>query len=249
MIINICINYVLQQLFILQLPDHDITLEAAWPALFIDHKGRYWDVPESISLDMSSLASGSGFQYHFGIHKNSGHPQAVNALNGEVPCSLMPGLCGKAAFSYEKSKDFWRQKQTNKDITVKTDKGLFYRPSYDVRLSEPHAAISGIIGNVTALQSSSFCSNYPGNLFNLFSYVNFVANILQLWCLLASYVKLCCYIVCNYGACWLFYSKNTFFKFFYHIVFQIVLTPESLLLFLFMSTFCTICLFLFFFFF
>ncbi|OMO69681.1 hypothetical protein CCACVL1_19337 [Corchorus capsularis] len=133
-----------------QLPDHDITLDAAWPELFIDHKGKYWDVPESISLDMSSLPSESGLLYRFGIHKNRGHPRALSAVDGEPPTALMPGLCAKAVVSYEKSKDFWRQKETKKDTIVKTDKGSFWRPSYDVRLKEPHAAISGIIGGTCA---------------------------------------------------------------------------------------------------
>ncbi|KAJ6328250.1 hypothetical protein OIU77_010023 [Salix suchowensis] len=132
-----------------ELPDHDITLEASWPGLFLDHKGKYWDVPESISLDMSSLPSKSGFRYRFGVHKNGGHPQPVNTLNGEVPCALMPGLCAKAAFSYEKSKDFWRHKDEIDDTTEKTDKGKVWRP-FDMRLKEPHAAISGIIGGTSA---------------------------------------------------------------------------------------------------
>ncbi|MBA0772362.1 hypothetical protein Gotri_007752 [Gossypium trilobum] len=132
------------------LPDHDITLDAAWPELFMDRKGKYWEVPESISLDMSSLPSDSGLQYHFGIHKNSGHPQAFNALDGEAPSALMPGLCAKAAFSYQKSKDIWRRKETKEDLIIKTDKGSYWRPSYDVRLREPHAAISGIIGGTCA---------------------------------------------------------------------------------------------------
>ncbi|WRX07673.1 Protein of unknown function DUF3769 - like 1 [Theobroma cacao] len=134
----------------LQLPDHDITLDAAWPELFMDHKGKYWEVPESISLDVSSLPSDSGLLYHFGIHRNSGHPQAFNALGGEAPSALMPGFCAKAAFSYEKSKDFWRRKETKEDVFVKTNKGSFFRPSYDVCLKEPHAAISGIIGGTCA---------------------------------------------------------------------------------------------------
>lgn len=133
-----------------QLPDHDITLDAAWPELFMDHKGKYWEVPESISLDMSSVSSDSGLLYRFGIHKNSGHPQAFNAVDGEAPSALMPGLCAKAAFSYEKCKDIWRQMEAKEDVFVKTDKGSFWRPSYDVRLKEPHAAISGIIGGTFA---------------------------------------------------------------------------------------------------
>ncbi|MBA0562810.1 hypothetical protein Golob_007831, partial [Gossypium lobatum] len=124
--------------------------DAAWPELFMDRKGKYWEVPESISLDMSSLPSDSGLQYHFGIHKNSGHPQAFNALDGEAPSALMPGLCAKAAFSYQKSKDICRRKETKEDLIIKTDKGSYWRPSYDVRLREPHAAISGIIGGTCA---------------------------------------------------------------------------------------------------
>ncbi|KAJ9680437.1 hypothetical protein PVL29_019688 [Vitis rotundifolia] len=129
-----------------QLPFHDITLEAAWPELFIDHKGRYWEVPESISLGLSSLVSESGLRYRFGIHKNGGHPQSVNAIYDEAPSALMPGLCAKAAFSYEKSRDLWRQREKQEDGIVKTERGLVWRPSYDIRLREPHAAISGIIG-------------------------------------------------------------------------------------------------------
>ena len=137
----------------LQLPYHDITLEAAWPQLFIDHKGQYWDVPESISLDLLSLVSESGLRYRLGLHKNHGHPLAVNGTSADVPTALLPGLCAKAAFSYEKSRDFWRKRQKREDIIERTDRGLFWRPSYDERLSEPHSAISGIIGNVTAFKN------------------------------------------------------------------------------------------------
>ncbi|GAV71801.1 DUF3769 domain-containing protein [Cephalotus follicularis] len=133
-----------------QLPDHYISLEAAWPELFMDHKGGYWEVPESISLDMASHTSESGLRYRFGLHKSSGHPQAFDTDRSDAPSALKPGLCAKAAFSYEKSRDIWRQKQHRKDIMVKTDKGWNYRPSYDSRLSEPHAAISGILGGTCA---------------------------------------------------------------------------------------------------
>ncbi|KAF5952736.1 hypothetical protein HYC85_010680 [Camellia sinensis] len=122
----------------------------AWPELYIDHNGKYWDVPESISLDCSSLVSESGLRYRFGLHKNSGHPEPVHPSHGEVPLALMPGLCAKAAFSYEKSKDLWRQPETKEDLIIETEKGRFWQPAYDVRLKEPHAAISGIIGATCA---------------------------------------------------------------------------------------------------
>ncbi|KAK9121163.1 hypothetical protein Syun_018780 [Stephania yunnanensis] len=129
-----------------KLPNHDITMDAAWPELFIDHNGGYWNVPESISLDVASLISESGLRYRFSLHKNSGTPQAHFSTKGDPPLALMPGLCAKAGFSYEKCWDIWRQRETRKDIIVETDKGQYFRPSYDIRLKEPHASVSGIIG-------------------------------------------------------------------------------------------------------
>ncbi|KAL8141430.1 hypothetical protein V2J09_007451 [Rumex salicifolius] len=129
------------------LSEHDISLEAAWPELFIDSKGRYWNVPESVSLDLASLDLGSGFRYRFGIHKNSGNPQAVKTTVLDAPPpSLMPGFCAKAAFSYEKIREFWRQKETIDDIVNKTDEGTYRQFTYDERLKEPHATLSSIIG-------------------------------------------------------------------------------------------------------
>ncbi|KAK7277218.1 hypothetical protein RIF29_18369 [Crotalaria pallida] len=131
-------------------PDHDLTVEAAWPQMFVDHKGKYWDVPETISIDLASLISESGLRYHFGIHKNGGNPQAVNAIDGKPPSSLLPGLCAKAAFTYEKIKYFWRDeeaaKEAAKDFDDESEKVL----PYDERLREPHAAISGIMGGTCA---------------------------------------------------------------------------------------------------
>ncbi|RDX65659.1 Protein TRIGALACTOSYLDIACYLGLYCEROL 4, chloroplastic, partial [Mucuna pruriens] len=122
------------------LPDHDLTVEAAWPQLFVDHKGKYWDVPESLSVDLSSLVSESGLRYRVGIHKNGGNPQPVNATDGNPPLSLLPGICAKAAVSYENIKYFWR----DKGAAEQHNEGVF---PYDVRLKEPHAAVSGMIGS------------------------------------------------------------------------------------------------------
>ncbi|KAJ8650461.1 hypothetical protein MRB53_003484 [Persea americana] len=137
-------------MFFHQLPNHDVTLEAAWPELFVDKNGSYWDVPSSLSLDLASLVSKSGLRYRFGIHRNGGHPRALSATCGNVPLALMPGVCAKGAFSYEKSRDIWRQKEKKKDLIVKTEKGKFWQLPYDTQLGEPHAAISGIIGGVCA---------------------------------------------------------------------------------------------------
>lgn len=144
---NVVQAMLLKLIMYLQLPNHDITLEAAWPELFIDRKGTYWEVPASASLDISSLKSASGLRYRFGLHRNSGHTEALNSSSDDVPASLMPGICAKAAFSYEKSKDFWRDKEEKTSRESKLEKEPAWMSSYDVRLQEPHAAVSGIIGN------------------------------------------------------------------------------------------------------
>lgn len=131
-----------------RLPDHDVSLEAAWPEIFLDQKGTYWQVPSSASINISSLISPSGLRYRFGLHRNSGSPESLNSSSDDVPTSLMPGICAKAAFSYEKSKDFWRERvKKNEDNLEKEPARL---PSYDVQLQEPHSAVSGIFGGTCA---------------------------------------------------------------------------------------------------
>lgn len=137
-------------MFFHRLPNHDVTFEATWPELFVDKKGTYWEVPASASLDISSLLSASGLRYRFGLHRNGGQPEALNSSSDDVPASLMPGICAKAAFSYEKSRDLWREREKNISPGSALEKEPALLPSYDVRLQEPHAAISGIVGGTCA---------------------------------------------------------------------------------------------------
>ncbi|CAM8987266.1 unnamed protein product [Rhodiola kirilowii] len=138
--------------FYQQLPHHDLTVEAAWPELFVDGSGGYWDMPGSHSLNLASLNPEPGLQYRVGLHKNSGFPKAVNtvAATNQVPRALMSEVCANAALSFEKIHDFWRRKERKEDTVIKTEKGWFWRHSYDERLKEPHSAISGIIGGTFA---------------------------------------------------------------------------------------------------
>ncbi|PKA53418.1 hypothetical protein AXF42_Ash012360 [Apostasia shenzhenica] len=128
------------------LPNHDVTLEAAWPEVFLDRDGAYWEVPSSASFDVSSLVSDSGFRYRFGLHKNDGNPEAVNSSLNYVPMSLMPGLCAKAAFSFEKRRDFWREWEQNGAQEERSVRKPVWLIPYDEQLKEPHAAVSAIIG-------------------------------------------------------------------------------------------------------
>lgn len=137
----------------MQLPNHDITLETASPDLFLGSNGIYWDVPNSISLDVASLVSNSGFKYRFGLHRNGGSAEARDSsLSIDTPLALLPGMCAKAAFSFEKSKDLWRERE-KKSSKSRRENVPIPLPSYDIRLKEPHAAVSGIIGNYIASSS------------------------------------------------------------------------------------------------
>lgn len=133
-----------------QLPGHDITFEAAWPELFIDSKEKYWEVPESMSLDCSSVISDFGVRYRYGLHKNAGHPKAIDSSTDEAPVSLLQGFCAKAAISLERSFEFWREKETKEDKIIDTPAAKFRNNANDSRLKEPHASISGIIGATCA---------------------------------------------------------------------------------------------------
>ncbi|CAD6205413.1 unnamed protein product [Miscanthus lutarioriparius] len=85
-------------LYLLQLPHHNITLQASWPGLFVDKKGAYWDVPLSLSADLASVGSSSGLSYHLLLRQNSGEPKCFGGdETDDVPIALLPGLCAVAS--------------------------------------------------------------------------------------------------------------------------------------------------------
>ncbi|KAL9237574.1 hypothetical protein vseg_012105 [Gypsophila vaccaria] len=124
-------------------PNHNLTLEAACPGLFIDKHGKYWDVPVSVAADMASVSSDSGASYHLSLQHISGLAKAVEGNDSdEIPASLLPGLSLKSAFAFKKNLDLWRS-QAKKQKLVQP---------FDILLSNPHVSASAIIGAVgTAL--------------------------------------------------------------------------------------------------
>ncbi|XP_057962852.1 protein TRIGALACTOSYLDIACYLGLYCEROL 4, chloroplastic isoform X2 [Malania oleifera] len=119
-------------------PNHNLTVEAVWPGLFIDRPGAYWDVPLSIAIDLASVASDSGASYHLCLHHNMGSPKQCQGDQTHVPSHLLPGLCLKNAFSFKKNIDIWRSE---------AQKLKMVQP-FDIFLSNPHISASGIIGAV-----------------------------------------------------------------------------------------------------
>lgn len=126
-------------LFHHQFPNHNLTMGAVWPGIFIDKDGTYWDVPFSMVMDLASITSDSGPSYHFCTQHTSGSPKQVG--DGETmqsPVTLLPGFSLKGAFSFKKNVDIWRSK----------GKKLPMVQPFDIFLSTPHVSASGIIGAV-----------------------------------------------------------------------------------------------------
>ncbi|KAF5452177.1 hypothetical protein F2P56_027204 [Juglans regia] len=123
-------------------PNHNLTVEAVSPALFVDKSGNYWDVPFSMAIDLASLASDSGASYHLCLHHNSGSPTQFgdDHTTHEAPATLLPGLSLKSAFSFKQNLEIWRSK---------AQKLKMVQP-YDMFLSTPHVSASGIIGAALA---------------------------------------------------------------------------------------------------
>ncbi|KAL3626654.1 hypothetical protein CASFOL_030203 [Castilleja foliolosa] len=117
-------------------PNHNLTVEATSPALFVDNLGKYWDVPFTLAVDLASLPSDSGASCHFCINQTAGLPKQCEETG--PPCSLLPGVSAKSAFSYKKNFSIWRSE---------APKTKMVQP-YDIFLSNPHISASTTLGTV-----------------------------------------------------------------------------------------------------
>ncbi|TKY72676.1 TRIGALACTOSYLDIACYLGLYCEROL 4 [Spatholobus suberectus] len=121
-------------------PQHDLTVEAVYPGLFVDKAGNYWDVPFSMAVDLASVTtSDSSTAYHLSAHYTSGSPmqfENIQNQNDRVPPTLLPGLAFKSAFSYRRKVDIWRSEAPKLKLVQ----------PYDIFLSNPHVSALGIIG-------------------------------------------------------------------------------------------------------
>ncbi|XP_073276704.1 protein TRIGALACTOSYLDIACYLGLYCEROL 4, chloroplastic isoform X1 [Primulina huaijiensis] len=118
---------------------HDLIVEAASPSLFVDQHGNYWDVPLTMAMDLSSVASDSGTSYHLCVNHTTGSPkQCDDHPTQRTPAALLSGLCAKCAVSFKKNFDIWRSE---------AQKMKMVQP-YDIFLSTPHISAAGILGAV-----------------------------------------------------------------------------------------------------
>lgn len=120
---------------------HDVCMEASWHERYVQTQGSSWDAPLSISLDLGSLSSTSGLRYRLGIHHSCVIPQEHGSLdNADIPWVASPGLCAKAAISFEKHIVLWKDQIKEEETWEKPEK------PYNLCFSRPHVTMSGIIG-------------------------------------------------------------------------------------------------------
>ncbi|KAG0459008.1 hypothetical protein HPP92_022136 [Vanilla planifolia] len=79
--------------------------------------------------------------------QNDGEPRTTSSGN-EIPLSLLPGICAKAAFSIEKSRDLWQKDESKSIVEKQLKKESARLIPYDKQLKDPHAAISVIFGGI-----------------------------------------------------------------------------------------------------
>ncbi|KAG6428250.1 hypothetical protein SASPL_112501 [Salvia splendens] len=118
--------------------NHNLTVEASSPSLFVDDDGNYWDVPFTLAMDVGSIAPHSATSCHFCISHNAGSPRPLTPSQISPPPTLLPGLSAKSAFSFNKHFDIWKSE---------APKARMVQP-YDILLSNPHVSASTILGTV-----------------------------------------------------------------------------------------------------
>lgn len=124
---------------------HDVCMEASWHERYVQTQGSSWDAPLSISLDLRSLSSTSGLRYRLGVHHSCVIPQEHGSIdNAEIPWVASPGLCAKAAISFEKHIVLWKD-EIKEEMW---ERAMWERPKkpYNLCFSRPHVTMSGIIG-------------------------------------------------------------------------------------------------------
>lgn len=144
-----------------KLQHHDVYMEASWHERYVQMQGSSLDAPLSISLDLASHRSTSGLNYHLGVHHNCGLPQEHGSIdNVEIPWVASPGLCAKAAISFEKHIVLWKDQRRQQRWERRWQR---WEKPYNFCFSRPLVLMSGIIGGTFSamLGGSSSSTELP----------------------------------------------------------------------------------------
>eukprot|EP00250_Pteridium_aquilinum_P013023 c21086_g1_i1 orf=89-1453(+) len=125
-----------------KLKQHDILLEAAWNEKCVDRRGKYWNVPEMVSLDFQSHGSSSGLGYRAGVHQSSGvSSEPSGEAASPLPFGALAGICGRAAVFWEKKKDMWKDTHNQP-----------HKP-FNLLASCPRVTVSSVMGGILTVDS------------------------------------------------------------------------------------------------
>lgn len=119
---------------------YQLLLEAAYHECLIDRESRYWDVPQTVSLDVASLgAAPGGLRYRLGVHHSTGAPtECFGDENArKAPLEALPGMRIQAGASMEKSVSLW-----------KADVNRSLKKSYSFLEARPRVSLSGALGGL-----------------------------------------------------------------------------------------------------
>ncbi|KAG0625143.1 hypothetical protein M758_2G031100 [Ceratodon purpureus] len=122
-----------------KLDQHQILLEATHHECLIDRESRYWDVPQTVSLDVASSGAREGLRYRLGVHHSAGAPmECMDDENARrVPLGALPGMRIQAGASTEKSVDLW-----------KAELSRSLKKSYSFLEARPRISLSGALGGL-----------------------------------------------------------------------------------------------------
>eukprot|EP00897_Mesotaenium_endlicherianum_P009851 jgi/Mesen1/8895/ME000535S08204 len=107
---------------------HAATVEAALHERCVDREGRYWDVPQSLSLDLLSLGAPGGLRYRLG-----GCDKTIDVK--AVPFGALPGTRAQAALSLERQVSVWKDPTRSK------------KP-YNLLAARPRLTFAGMLGGL-----------------------------------------------------------------------------------------------------
>jgi hypothetical protein len=76
----------------------------------VDRRGRYWNIPGMISVDLSSRGL-CGLGYRAGIYHSSGTEETSEVEDSMLPLGASGGTCARAAVYLERQIDIWKDRR------------------------------------------------------------------------------------------------------------------------------------------
>lgn len=126
-----------------KLQQHEILMEGAWNDTCVDARGQYWNVPQTLSVDVVSAGLSSGIRYRAGVCHSTGVGEPLGQAAIEVPLDALAGTRARIAVSVENQVNLWKGARKT------------FSKRYNHLASQPHVTVSCIIGGILSANISS----------------------------------------------------------------------------------------------